>query len=103
MNISPINNSQNFYGKPIPMNFVPKYFDVVLHDGSIAKVRLRHDGNKLNSMECYTFNKNGEYIGGKAQGENPYLSLVDITNFLKDIQNATGENVFKKFAEAIFK
>ncbi len=78
-------------------------FKSILHDGSTAHVRINHSQNKVISMECYTFNKDGYPIGGKAEGRNPYMKLVEITNFLKEIQQNTSDNIFQKFSEVLLK
>ncbi len=80
--ISPINST-------LPKEHVKrlsKVFGGELIDGSTAKVRLNFNpqGN-IQSMECYTFNKKGNSVGGKAIGRIPKLTYQEIIDFVVDI------------------
>ena len=80
--VQPINNITH---RNMNKNY-SRQFGGELIDGSIAKVRVNFNksGNPI-SMECYTFDKMGNNIGGKAIGRHPKLKLTEIFDFLKDL------------------
>ena len=102
MKVNPINNcSQQVSAKA---KIEPKIFSGELYDGSIAQIRIMHNGNKVRSMECYTF-KDGKPVGGMAIGKNNGLKLKDMTKFLTNIYNKSASefNVFRDFMDAIMR
>ena len=100
MNVNIVNSSASFGNR---RNLEIKKFSTQLFDGNVAKIRMRHEGNSVNSLECYTFGPDGSQKDGKAFGKNPSLPLAEIAKFLSDIQEHTSDNVFNKFYEAILK
>ena len=97
MKINKINSTPNFYANSTNAVPIAKQFQCELKDGSIAKVRFNHLGLDVKSIECYTFDKNNNPIGGMAYGKNPQLQIREVSDFLLKVQSSTLENVFRKF------
>lgn len=89
MQIRKIDGSTQFGNK-----YVQKIFKGKLKDDSMSVVRLTLGNNKqVKAIECYQWDKNGEFINGIGYAKNNGVRLTDLVTLLKKLQKNAYDHV----------